>query len=36
MLLELNEVDQTIEGAFKEASAVETFARCVEERISPI
>ena len=36
MLLELNEVDQAIEVAFKEASAVETFARRLEERISQI
>ena len=36
MSLELNEVDQTIEVAFKEASAVETFARRLEERISRI
>ena len=33
---ELNEVDQAIEVAFKEASAVETFARRLEERISQI
>ena len=33
---ELNEVDQAIEVAFKEASAVETFARRLEERISKI
>ena len=33
---ELNEVDQAIEVAFKEASAVETFARRLEERISRI
>ena len=31
---ELNEVDQAIEVAFKEASAVEAFARRLEERIS--
>ena len=36
MSLELNEVDQAIEVAFKEASAVETFARRLEERISQI
>ena len=36
MSLELNEVDQAIEVAFKEASAVETFARRLEERISRI
>ena len=36
MSLELNEVDQAIEVAFKEASAVETFARHLEERISQI
>ena len=36
MLLELNEVDQAIEVALKEASAVETFARRLEERISQI
>ena len=36
MLLELNEVDQAIEVAFKEASAVEIFARRLEERISQI
>ena len=35
-MLELNEVDQAIEVAFKEASAVETFARRLEERISQI
>ena len=33
---ELNEVDQAIEVAFREASAVETFARRLEERISKI
>ena len=33
MSLELNEVDQAIEVAFKEASAVEIFARRLEERI---
>ena len=33
MLLELNEVDQAIKVAFKEASAVEIFARRLEERI---
>ena len=33
---QLNEVDQAIEVAFKEASAVETFARRLEERISQI
>ena len=33
---ELNEVDQAIEVAFKQASAVEAFARCLEERISRI
>ena len=31
---ELNEVDQAIKVAFKEASAVEQFARRLEERIS--
>ena len=31
---ELNEVDQAIKVAFKEASAVEAFARRLEERIS--
>ena len=31
---ELNEVDHAIEVAFKQASAVEAFARCLEERIS--
>ena len=31
---ELNEVDQAIEVAFKQASAVEAFACCLEERIS--
>ena len=36
MSLELNEVDQAIVVAFKEASAVETFARRLEERISQI
>ena len=36
MSFELNEVDQAIEVAFKEASAVETFARRLEERISQI
>ena len=36
MSLELNEVDQVIEVAFKEASAVETFARRLEGRISQI
>ena len=36
MLIELNEVDQAIEVAFKEASAVEIFARRLEERISQI
>ena len=36
MSLELNEVDWAIEVAFKEASAVETFARRLEERISQI
>ena len=36
MSLELNEVDQAIEVALKEASAVETFARRLEERISQI
>ena len=36
MSLEMNEVDQAIEVAFKEASAVETFARRLEERISQI
>ena len=36
MSLNLNEVDQAIEVAFKEASAVETFARRLEERISQI
>ena len=36
MSLELNEVDQAIEVAFKEASAVETFAHRLEERISQI
>ena len=36
MSLELNEVEQAIEVAFKEASAVETFARRLEERISQI
>ena len=36
MSLELNEVDQAIEVALKEASAVETFARRLEERISRI
>ena len=36
MSLELNEVDQAIQVAFKEASAVETFARRLEERISQI
>ena len=36
MSLELNEVDQAIEVAFTEASAVETFARRLEERISQI
>jgi len=36
MSLELNEVDQAIEVAFKEVSAVETFARRLEERISQI
>ena len=33
---ELNEVDQAIEVAFKQASAVEAFARRLEERISRI
>ena len=36
MLLDLNEVDQAIGVALKEASAVETFARRLEERISQI
>ena len=36
MSLELNEVDQAIEVAFKEASAVEKFARRLEKRISQI
>ena len=31
---ELNEVDHAIKVAFKEASAVEAFARHLEERIS--
>ena len=34
MLHELNELDQAIEVAFKQASAVEAFARRLEERIS--
>ena len=33
---ELNEVDQAIKVAFKEASAVEVFARRLEEQISQI
>ena len=36
MSLELNEVDQAIEFAFKEASVVEIFARRLEERVSQI
>ena len=36
MSIEVNQVDEAISVAFQEASAVETFARRLEDRIGPI